>query len=175
MEKEKLFEYILAQDREALSPWLDELWRTSDEWTRKKLFFYWEHRKAQELLTPETLTQRVLDFEKDSRTKKYYHEFEMNSKNYSWKSPQAFAWSDTMASLLDDTCTIAFKGHYEAAKNCMAILFQLLETPWEYFFSHDGDPGLVTKHNYHAAWDALQENREVTADMMDIKPWYWGR
>lgn len=29
---------------------------------------------------------------------------------------------------------------------------------WEYFFSHDGDPGLVTKHNYHAVWNALQEN-----------------
>lgn len=97
-------------------------------------------------ITEEELKSRIDTFCAESLAGKYYRDFERNSKNYDWISPECQEWHDQMAEYLDLCCRLNGKFNNNLIFYCLYKLLKLLKEEIFYHnvvYAHDFGEQLI--------------------------------
>jgi hypothetical protein len=73
------------------------------------------------------LLEEVLQFERDSRARKYYQSFMINSKNFNYIPDKTDEWFDRLGELLTETSKLTRQGDHAMAVACFDRLYALIE------------------------------------------------
>ena len=74
------------------------------------------------------LLKEVVKFDRDSRAGKYYQDFEINSKNYTYIPDKTDEWFDRLGGLLTETSKLTRQRDHALAVACFDRLYALIET-----------------------------------------------
>ncbi len=158
--KEIAINHLSGLNKDALLAYIDSAWENMTEMQRRDVFGEINNQFMFESLTSKEHLEAIEIFFNDSIKKKYYEEFDMNSKNYTYIPEKTKIWFDIISGLLDRTCQWAFKGEKEIAMQSFKRLFELIKIMEHsgniVFAHHYGDEMIFAKHDYQNVYKELQ-------------------
>ena len=127
MNKEKLFEYLEAQDQTKLLELLNIAYDAIDTNQRHEVFGRIITEVPPSLVESKKLQTTIKEFYEKSLSGHYYAPFDINSKNFSDIPEETDAWFDEIGDYLEDCSKLSDQGDHEIAVQCFNLLHELID------------------------------------------------
>ncbi len=131
MNKERLFEYIKAQNHSKLFDLLSRAFDILNTNQRQDVFGKIAKEAAKEApplrVEGKSLLTTIEQFYQNSISGHYYAPFDINSKNFSQIPEETDAWFEELGDCLEDSSKLADQGDHEIAIKCFKLLHELID------------------------------------------------
>ncbi len=131
MNKERLFEYIKAQNHAKLLDLLNTAFDLLNTNQRQDVFGKIAKEAAKEApplhVEGKNLIATIEQFYQNSISGHYYAPFDINSKNFSQVPEETDAWFEELSDYLEDSSKLADQGDHEIAVQCFRLLHELID------------------------------------------------
>jgi hypothetical protein len=127
MNKEKLFEYLKAQDHSKLLDLLNLAYDAIDTNQRHDVFGRIITEVPPFPVECNKLQVTIKEFYEKSISGHYYAPFDINSKNFSDIPEETDAWFDEISDHLEDCSKLSDQGDHEIAVQCFKLLYELID------------------------------------------------
>ena len=126
MDEQRVFASLGKQKKAALLEYLRAAWEQMDDDQRRNVFAGAMPALPKVRVDGDKLWQEIEQFRRDSRARKYYAPFNINSKNWTDIPRQTREWCDQFARLVEQTSELSARGEHAQAVRCFAVLYELL-------------------------------------------------
>ncbi|MFO7971503.1 MAG: hypothetical protein R6U40_07115 [Desulfobacterales bacterium] len=127
MNKERLFEYIKAQNHLKLLDLLSRAFDILNANQRQDVFGKIAKEAPPLRVEGKRLLATIEQFYQNSISGHYYDPFDINSKNFSQIPEETDAWFEELSDYLEDSSKLSDQGDHKIAVQCFKLLHELID------------------------------------------------